>query len=91
MVVEVVGVVSLTLQVFHGCIKAYTLCQTALNLDRDGDLLSAKLSVQQPLLEEWAEWSGILSHTPDKPAAYWDAIRTILEKQTEPLLGAFEL
>lgn len=83
------GVVSLTVQLFQGCIEGYKICNTARNIGRDGDLLYTKLAVQRSRLEAWAYKAG-LPCGPFK-RLNWDPILLILGQQQGLLRSAKEV
>ena len=56
-----IGAVSLTFQVFAGCIKGFVLLSTAHNLGRDSSTLICMLNLQEFRLTEWAIRAGLLS------------------------------
>ena len=56
-----VSIVSLTFQVFAGCIKGFVLLSTAHNLGKDSSTLICMLSLQELRLTEWAKCAGLLS------------------------------
>ena len=56
-----IGGVSLTFQVFAGCIKGFVLLSTAHNLGKDSSTLICMLNLQELRLTEWAKCAGLLS------------------------------
>ena len=56
-----IGAVSLTFQVFAGCIKGFVLLSTAHNLGKDSSTLICMLNLQELRLTEWATCAGLLS------------------------------
>ena len=56
-----ISAVSLTFQVFAGCIKGFVLLSTAHNLGKDSSTLICMLNLQELRLTEWAKCAGLLS------------------------------
>ena len=56
-----ISAVSLTFQVFAGCIKGFVLLSTAHNLGKDSSTLICMLNLQELRLTEWAQRAGLLS------------------------------
>ena len=56
-----IGAVSVTFQVFAGCIKGFVLLSTAHNLGKDSSTLICMLNLQELRLTEWAKCAGLLS------------------------------
>ena len=56
-----ISAVSLTFQVFAGCIKGFVLLSTAYNLGKDSSTLICMLNLQELRLTEWAKCAGLLS------------------------------
>lgn len=57
------GVVSLSFQLFAGCIKGFMLLSTAQNLDKDSTTLICMLNLQEVQLTQWARRAGLLSES----------------------------
>ena len=56
-----ISVVSLSFEVFAGCIKGFVLLSTAHNLGKDSSTLICMLNLQELRLTEWAKCAGLLS------------------------------
>ena len=56
-----ISVVSLTFELFAGCIKGFVLLSTAHNLGKDSSTLICMLDLQELRLTEWAKCAGLLS------------------------------
>lgn len=56
-----ISVVSLTFEIFAGCIKGFVLLSTAHNLGKDSSTLICMLNLQELRLTEWAKCAGLLS------------------------------
>ena len=55
-----VGVVSLSLQLFAGCIKGFVLLSTAQNFEKDASTIFCMLDLQEIQLTEWAQRAGLM-------------------------------
>ncbi|KAG7006446.1 hypothetical protein G7Y79_00014g036210 [Physcia stellaris] len=55
------GVISLSFQLFAGCIKGFMLLSTAQNLGKDSTTLICMLNLQEVQLTQWARLAGLLS------------------------------
>ncbi|KFZ17361.1 hypothetical protein V501_01763 [Pseudogymnoascus sp. VKM F-4519 (FW-2642)] len=55
----VVGVVSLSVTIFQGCIQGFVLLSTAQNFGRDADIVRCMIEWEQYRLCEWAEKVGL--------------------------------
>ena len=55
------GVISVSFQLFAGCIKGFMLLSTAQNLGKDSTTLICMLNLQEVQLTEWARRAGLLS------------------------------
>ena len=56
-----ISAVSLTFEIFAGCIKGFVLLSTAHNLGKDSSTLICMLNLQELRLTEWAKCAGLLS------------------------------
>ena len=56
-----ISVVSISFEVFAGCIKGFVLLSTAHNLGKDSSTLICMLNLQELRLTEWAKCAGLLS------------------------------
>ena len=56
-----ISAVSLTFQIFAGCIKGFVILSTAHNLGEDSSTLICMLNLQELRLTEWAKCAGLLS------------------------------
>lgn len=55
-----IAVVSLSFQLFAGCIKGFTLLSTAHHLGKDSNTLLCLLNLQEARLTDWARLAGLL-------------------------------
>jgi hypothetical protein len=55
------GLISLSLQLFGGCIKGFVLLSTARNLEKDASIIVCMLHIQEIRLTEWARRAGLLT------------------------------
>ena len=56
-----ISVVSISFELFAGCIKGFVLLSTAHNLGKDSSTLICMLNLQELRLTEWAKCAGLLS------------------------------
>ncbi|KAL8746939.1 MAG: hypothetical protein Q9190_001101 [Brigantiaea leucoxantha] len=61
---DVVGVVSLSLVCFHGCIKGLTVLSKAHHFDRDVSNIRLQIELEQHSLFTWAEAVGLTQQPP---------------------------
>lgn len=55
------GLISLSLQLFGGCIKGFILLSTAQNLGKDASAIICILNIQEIQLTDWARRAGLLT------------------------------
>ncbi|KAL7651569.1 hypothetical protein ACMYSQ_008914 [Aspergillus niger] len=56
-----IGVVSLSFQVFAGCVKGFMILSSAHNFGKDASFLQTMLSVEEYRFVEWADVVGLTS------------------------------
>lgn len=80
------GVVSLSFQLFAGCIKGFMLLSTAQNLGKDSTTLICKLNLQEVQLTEWARRAGLLSGSNEFDRRLNSAVVEAVLRELENLL-----
>ncbi|KFY56586.1 hypothetical protein V496_06682 [Pseudogymnoascus sp. VKM F-4515 (FW-2607)] len=74
----VVGVVSLSVTVFQGCIQGFVLLSTAQDFGRDADIVRCMIEWEQYRLYEWAEKVGL--ETKPNRKLNWNLVSQYLEQ-----------
>ncbi|KAI0895278.1 prion-inhibition and propagation-domain-containing protein [Annulohypoxylon nitens] len=86
------GLVSLSLQLFGGCIKGFVLLSTAQNLGKHASAIECILNIQEIQLTDWARRAGLLTGdgTLD-PRLNPNAVEMILQQLQDLLLDTEKL
>ncbi|XDG05093.1 hypothetical protein ABKA04_004708 [Annulohypoxylon sp. FPYF3050] len=86
------GLVSLSLQLFGGCIKGFVLLSTAQNLGKHTSAVECILNIQEIQLTDWARRAGLLTGdgTLD-PRLNSNAVEMILQQLQDLLLDTEKL
>ncbi|KAM3087807.1 hypothetical protein ACMFMG_001877 [Clarireedia jacksonii] len=66
MTASAAGIVSLSFQLFAGCIQGFVLLSTAHNLGRDASTIICMLNLQEIHLTEWGRTAGLLDGELDR-------------------------
>ena len=85
------AVVSLTFQVFGGCVKGFSLLSTAHNLGKDGSLLRTMLNLEEYHLVSWASKVGLTGPDAQLDPRLNQALAANLLGQLEVLLQTDKL
>ena len=80
------GVISLSFQLFAGCIKGFMLLSTAQNLGKDSTTLICMLNLQEVQLTEWAKRAGLLSGSNELDRRINSAVVEAVLRELENLL-----
>ncbi|KAI0886548.1 prion-inhibition and propagation-domain-containing protein [Annulohypoxylon maeteangense] len=86
------GLISLSLQLFGGCIKGFVLLSTAQNLGKHASAIECILNIQEIQLTDWARRAGLL--TGDgilDPRLNSNAVEMILQRLQDLLLDTEKL
>lgn len=87
----VTGLISFAFQAFQGCIQGYKFIRTAQNIDKDGDLIRARLLFEQIRLQAWAERVGLDGPSQDNRRLHWEFINQLLIQERDLLTSAEKL
>ncbi|KAI1088499.1 prion-inhibition and propagation-domain-containing protein [Rostrohypoxylon terebratum] len=86
------GLISLSLQLFGGCIKGFVLLSTAQNLGKHASVIECILNIQEIQLTDWARRAGLLTGNGTlNPRLNSKAVEMILQQLQDLLLDTEKL
>ncbi|OTA54510.1 hypothetical protein K449DRAFT_389246 [Hypoxylon sp. EC38] len=86
------GLISLSLQLFGGCVKGFILLSTAQNLGKDASAIICILNIQEIQLTDWARRAGLLTGNGMlDPQLNATAVEMILQQLQDILLDTEKL
>src|SRR5947199_9487167 len=87
----VAGLVSLTIQLFDGCVKGFVLVSAAQGFGSKGDVLRCQLEWEHLRLNLWARTVGLFENPPELNVPYPPIVQSTLANLEQLLTSASKL
>jgi Prion-inhibition and propagation len=87
----VAGLVSLTIQLFDGCVKGFVLLSAAQEFGSKGDVLRCQLEWEHLRLNLWARTVGLFQNPPELNVSYPPIVQSTLMNLEQLLTNASKL
>ena len=88
---SIISIVSLSVQLFDGCIKGFVLLSAAHELGSRGDTLRCQLEWEQYHLNDWATTVGLFRDPPELNVPYPPMVQRTLSNLEQLLTNATKL
>lgn len=88
---SVVSFISLTVQLFDGCVKGFVLLSAAQELGSRGDVLGCQLEWEHYCLNDWAKTVGLFKEPPELNVPYPPIVESTLLNLKQLLTDATKL